>query len=243
MNRTARIALTATATTALIALTGMGAASAHVTVNPNTATAGGYAKLSFRVPTESDTATTTELQVFFPTDHPLASVSVQPHAGWSYTVKDAKLATPLTDDDGNQISQAVSEIDWKADSPASAIKPGEFDEFNISAGPLPDGGTMSFKALQTYSDGSVVRWIDPTVAGQDEPAHPAPVLTLTPAATASSSPSASMSASATATPSGTAGTPAAAKPAKESKTPLVLSIIALVVAVAGAGAGFLRRRA
>lgn len=239
--RTARLALTTTALlTAGLALAGP--ASAHVTVNPNTTAGGSYGKLTFRVPTESDTASTTQLQIFLPTDHPLASVSVQPHTGWSFTVKDAKLATPLTDDDGNQITQAVSEIDWKADSPATAIKPGEFDEFNVSVGPLPDSGTMVFKALQTYSDGSVVRWIDPRVAGQDEPAHPAPVLTLTPSdsASMSASPSAGASPSSSSTSSNSAS---AAKPAKESKTPLVLSIIALVVAVAGAGAGLLRRKA
>ena len=38
---------------------------------------------------------------------------------------------------------------------------------------------LVFKALQTYSDGSVVRWIELTPAGGPEPEHPAPVLTLT----------------------------------------------------------------
>jgi hypothetical protein len=32
--------------------------------------------------------------------------------------------------------------------------------------------------VQGYSDGSETAWIEPTVAGQDEPEHPAPVLTL-----------------------------------------------------------------
>jgi hypothetical protein len=38
---------------------------------------------------------------------------------------------------------------------------------------------LQFKASQTYSDGEVVQWIEPTVKGGAEPAHPAPVLTLT----------------------------------------------------------------
>jgi hypothetical protein len=41
---------------------------------------------------------------------------------------------------------------------------------------------MIFKALQTYSDGSVVRWIDEPTTDGTEPAKPAPVLKLTPAA-------------------------------------------------------------
>jgi Domain of unkown function (DUF1775) len=36
-----------------------------------------------------------------------------------------------------------------------------------------------FKALQTYSDGDVVQWIEPTVKGGAEPEHPPPVLKLT----------------------------------------------------------------
>ena len=49
-----------------------------------------------------------------------------------------------------------------------------------------DSTAVVFKALQSYSDGSIVRWIDPVVAGQAAPDHPTPILTLTaPDATAS----------------------------------------------------------
>lgn len=58
-------------------------ASAHVTVNPPQAKQGGYAKLTFRVPTETDNASTTKLQVFFPAHAPVASVLVKPRQGWS----------------------------------------------------------------------------------------------------------------------------------------------------------------
>ena len=51
-------------------------------------------------------------------------------------------------------------------------------EFDISAGPLPEVDQIVFKALQTYSDGDVVRWIDEPTAGVDLE-HPAPVLKLT----------------------------------------------------------------
>jgi periplasmic copper chaperone A len=208
-----------------------GPASAHVTVNPREAQQGGYAKLTFRVPTESDTLSTTKVEVQLPTDHPLASVSVRPHPGWTYRVEKAKLATPVTTDDG-QVTEAVSTITWTAAADA-AIKPGEFDEFDVSVGPLPKAASLTFKALQTYSDGSVVRWIDESAAGQPEAEHPAPVLTLTPAsddtATATSSPAPS--------------DPSATSSEDDSKAPLVLSIVALVVAIAAAGLAFVRRRA
>jgi uncharacterized protein len=162
-------------------------ASAHVTVNSPGATQGGYAVITFRVPTESDTASTTGLKVQLPTATPFASVSVQPHPGWSFTTKTTKLASPIKTDDGDEISQAVSEIDWTADSAATAIKPGEFDQFNVSAGPLPKADTITFKAIQVYSDGSVVNWTDVPAPGSTvEPDHPAPTLQLAAADSAAS---------------------------------------------------------
>jgi uncharacterized protein YcnI len=210
----------ALATGAVLLLSG--AASAHVTVSADDATEGGYAKVTFRVPNETDNTTTTKVQVFFPPSQPLASVSIQPHPGWSYRVKTTKLANPISSDDG-QVTQAVSEVDWTADSKASGIKPGEFDEFDVSAGPLPKATSMVFKALQTYSDGTVVRWIDPTTPGGPEPEHPAPTLVLSPASDDASSSASSAGGNGRAT------------------TALVLSIVALVVAL-GAGAASVVRR-
>jgi uncharacterized protein len=154
-------------------------AFAHVTVNPREAIQGGYAKLAFRVPNERDNASTTKLEVNFPTDHPLASVSVRPQPGWAYAVEKTKLTTPIKSDDGD-ITEAVSKITWTG----GAIKPGEFNEFEVSVGPLPsDADSVTFKALQTYSNGEVVRWIEEATPGGSSPEHPAPVLKLTKAAT------------------------------------------------------------
>src|ERR1700761_6031152 len=101
-------------------------AFAHVTVDAPGATQGGSDQIiTFRVPTESDTASTTELKVALPTDTPIASVLVQPVPGWSFTETSTKLAHPIVTDDGD-ITEAVSEIDWKADSSASYIAPEQF---------------------------------------------------------------------------------------------------------------------
>ena len=151
-------------------------ASAHVTVNPSTATPGSYSKVTFRVPTESDTLSTTKLEVNLPTDQPIASVSTKPIPGWTVTTAKTKLTTPIKSDDG-EITEAVTKITWTADS-SSAIKPGQFQEFDVSLGPLPESGQLIFKALQTYSDGSIVRWIDEPTTDGTEPEHPAPVLEL-----------------------------------------------------------------
>jgi uncharacterized protein len=173
--------LLATAAVSLIAAAS--AAQAHVTVNPNTEPQGGYAKVSFRVPNEEANASTTTIEVDIPTDHPIASVSVRPVPGWTTATTTSQLATPIKTDDGN-VTQAISKIVWTG----GKIDPGQFQEFDVSLGPLPkDTDTIVFKALQTYSNGNVVRWIDLQQPGQPEPDHPAPVLHLTPAAAAANS--------------------------------------------------------
>ena len=48
---------------------------------------------------------------------------------------------------------------------------------------------MTFKALQTYSNGETVSWIEVPAAGSsDEPEHPAPTLKLAPASGAAAAP-------------------------------------------------------
>lgn len=171
-------------------------AYAHITVSSPGATQGGYAVLTFQVPTESDTASTTALKVQLPTDAPFASVQVRPLPGWSFTTKTTKLASPIKTDDGDQVSQVISEIDWTADSAATAIKPGEFEQFQVSAGALPKAASVTFKAIQVYSDGSQVNWTEvPAPGSTAEPEHPAPTLTLAAASGPTSTPSSSGKAS------------------------------------------------
>jgi uncharacterized protein YcnI len=188
MRTTVRLALAGAAATAVAVLGFAGPAGAHVTINPDSAKPGGYTRVAFRVPTESDTASTTKLEVALPTDHPIANVGTMPVPGWTAVVEKAKLSTPIKTDDG-EVTEAISKITWTADAAGSAIKPGQFQEFPVSLGPLPDADSLTFKAIQTYSDGSVVRWIDESAPGGAEPAHPAPVLKLTKAgATATATP-------------------------------------------------------
>lgn len=151
-------------------------AAAHVTVNPSDATKGGYTKVAFRVPNETDKADTTKVEINLPADTPIASVSLKPLIGWTAVADKTKLATPIKSDDG-EIAEAVTKITWTA-AAGSAIKPGQFQEFEISLGPLPNTDQVVFKALQTYSDGNIVRWIDEPTTDGTEAEHPAPVLKL-----------------------------------------------------------------
>jgi uncharacterized protein YcnI len=179
-----------------------GPALAHVTVNSPGATQGGFAVLTFQVPNETENTDTVGVKVQLPPDQPLGSVSVKPLAGWTYKVEQAKLATPITTDDG-PVSEAASVITWTA-SADQGIKPGEYNEFQISAGPLPKADQMVFKVIQTYSDGKTVDWIDEAAPGSsDEPEHPAPTLRLAAAAPAGGAAPSSSAPTVSATPGAT----------------------------------------
>jgi uncharacterized protein YcnI len=180
MRRTRTLAAVAAALTLALPAT----AHAHVTLQPSQGVpAGGFTRLDVRVPNERDDASTTKVDVKLPDG--FAFASYEPVAGWKVGVAKAKLATPIKTDDG-EITEQVSRITWTAGSPAAAIPPGAFRDFGLSV-QVPDrpGGALTFKALQTYSDGEVVRWI----GAQGSPA-PAPVVRLAAAGGAAPAPTA-----------------------------------------------------
>jgi uncharacterized protein len=210
-----------------------GPALAHVTVQPNTAAPGSYTTVVFKVPNEEQSADTTKVQVFLPTDRPIASVAVQPVPGWTAKVVKTKLKTPIKTDDGS-VTQAVSEITW-----TGKLAPGQFQQFPVSLGPLPSqAGPLVFKAIQTYSD-NVVRWIDLQKAGQPEPEHPAPVLTVEPSA----APSPASGAAASPAPAETAMADMGTSSSDGSdSTARVLGIVGIVIGALGVAFGVIATR-
>ncbi|MFF0423801.1 YcnI family protein [Streptomyces sp. NPDC004520] len=154
-----------------------GPAFAHIGVQPvGEAAKGGYATVNVKVPNERDNASTVKLELNFPLDHPLASVMPQPLPGWKIEVTKSKLAKPL-EMHGKKINEAVSKVTWTADG--SKIGPGQFQQFPLSLGQLPeDADELVLKAIQTYDNKEVVRWIEEQKPGAEEPESPAPVLKL-----------------------------------------------------------------
>ncbi|MBA8793342.1 uncharacterized protein YcnI [Friedmanniella endophytica] len=152
-------------------------ASAHVHVEADHPTAGGSSQLTFTVPTESENAGTTEVSVTLPQDHPFLYVSARPVAGWDVSVNEATLPSPV-DVGGTTLTKAVRTVTWTA-SEGQQVGPGEYQQFAIMVSPLPAAGTtLSFPATQTYSDGRVVRWNQPTPASGEEPEYPAPTVAV-----------------------------------------------------------------
>ncbi|MEV5781712.1 YcnI family protein [Streptomyces sp. NPDC048448] len=215
-------------------------AFAHVSVQPEGAAAKGeYAVVDFKVPNERDDSATTKVEVNLPTDHPLASVMPQPLDGWSVKVTKSKLAKPLTLH-GEQISEAVSKVTWTATG--KGIEPGFFQKFPLSIGQLPeDADELVFKAIQTYDNKEVVRWIEPQKEGAEEPENPAPVLALSAASADGHHGSAAQDASDTSTPAAK-DTTSAASPSDTDTTARVLGIVGIVVGAAGVAYGVMAGR-
>ncbi|MET0132034.1 MAG: YcnI family protein [Kibdelosporangium sp.] len=188
--------------TGVLVLAGGGIASAHVTaVTGEPAKKGGYSKITLRVPNEDAAQGTIKVQVNFPTDTPLTSARPKPVAGWTTTVTKTKLDKPIKVRNAD-VTDVIGSITWTA-SPGTRINPGEFQEFDISAGPLPDADQLVLPAIQTY-DGAKgeVKWDAPPTSGS-EPEHPAPVVKLVAAAAGEDA-------------HGSAGTSAAVQPAADS---------------------------
>ncbi|SEC95101.1 YcnI family protein [Streptomyces sp. TLI_105] len=223
-----------------------GTAFAHVSVQPQgEAAKGGYATVNVKVPNERDNASTVKVEINFPLDHPLASVMPQPLPGWKAEVTKSKLAKPL-ELHGKKINEVVSKVTWTADG--SKIGPGQFQQFPLSLGRLPeDTDELVLKAIQTYDNKEVVRWIEEQKEGAEEPENPAPVLKLS-AASADHHGGAAPSASAeTDEKAGHDDKTAdheetAAASSATDTTARVLGVIGILVGVAGVAFGVLAGR-
>jgi periplasmic copper chaperone A len=193
-------------------------AGAHVTLQPDEAPAKAFVVEDVRVPNEEESANTTKVVVQFPDG--FAEVSFQPVPGWNVKTKKTKLAKPITTDEGDKLTEQVSQVTWSG----GKIAPGQFQDFPVSV-QMPDkaGSSLTFKALQTYDNGKVVRWI-----GAPDSEEPAPQVKVT---------SASGDQAAAATP--------AASTEESDGDSKALPIIALIVGALGllaGGAALLSRR-
>jgi periplasmic copper chaperone A len=164
-----RIAIALAATLALLA---PAAAQAHVSVHPNEVPTGSFATLDIRVPNEMESASTVKLAVQVPPG--FLDISTEYMPGWTAKVLTSRLAKPVQTDDG-EVTEQVREIVWTGDGKQGTIPPGQFVNFPISTEiPGKQGEELTFKVLQYYDNGEVVRWI-----GGPSSEEPAPRIDVT----------------------------------------------------------------
>jgi uncharacterized protein YcnI len=149
-------------------------AQAHISLHPNTIPAGAFATLDVRVPGEQEGAYIKKIDVLFPQG--FTGVDYENVAGWSTKVIESKLATPIKED-GETIDTEVSQIVWTWTGPLGKVNNGQFINFPLSLA-IPDntaGKALEFRTVQTYSNGQVVHWIEPSLEAE----HPSPRINVT----------------------------------------------------------------
>lgn len=149
-------------------------AQAHISLHPNTIPAGAFATLDVRVPGEQEGAHVTRVDTLFPPG--FTGVDYENVPGWKTRVIEAKLATPIVAD-GETIDTEVSQIVWTWTGPLGRVDNGQFVNFPLSLA-IPDNATghaLEFRTVQTYSNGQVVHWIDPSLTAE----HPSPRINVT----------------------------------------------------------------
>lgn len=170
-----RVAGAGIAALGIVAVTA-GVASAHVDVEPSTTGAGSYAVLTFSVPHGCEGSPTTKIAIQMPEEIPQVTPTVNPN--WTVAKVTQKLATPLEDAHGNEITERVAQVVYTARTP---LQDGYRDTLALSVQvPEKEGETLTFPVIQTCAKGQTA-WNETPADGQDEEEleHPAPSFTVT----------------------------------------------------------------
>ncbi|MFU8946804.1 YcnI family protein [Mycetocola zhadangensis] len=153
------------------------AASAHVSVTPDSAPAGQTAQLTFSVGHGCDGAATTALAFTIPETILAVTPTVNPN--WEVTKTSVDLAEPVTDAHGNSLVQRVGEVTYTAKQP---LADGYRDTVTLQL-TLPEnavGKAMAFPVVQSCEGGETA-WTEIAEDGQDphDLEFPAPTVTVT----------------------------------------------------------------
>ncbi|MFI2620625.1 YcnI family protein [Streptomyces sp. NPDC018584] len=204
-------------------------ASAHVTVkDPAQATVGSFPTLTFVVPNERTEASTKKLQIFLPKESAskLTNALVKRTPGWKHTIEKSG--------SGGNPGENVVSVTWTARSSATSIHAGEFEEFKMMVGRIPDTEKIYFDTIQTYTSGEVVRWTERPTPENPNPAHPAPSLKVVKPSASTASTTQTVSLAGSTAQSGDSGGSLTGSPALASASAAAL--------LAGAGGLMWKRR-
>jgi uncharacterized protein YcnI len=195
-------------------------ASAHVTLQPPEGRPADLQRYRVIVPNERESQATTGVDLKLPAG--ITFALVESVAGWH-----AKVV---------KRGSAIAELRWSG----GRVPPGGYAELHFIARNPVRTGTIAWKALQRYGDGSVVRWI-----GSPSSDTPAPVTRLS----ESAAPVDVVSTHGEAAPAATGGDGSRAAPATGAPSDdrdgltLGIAIAAAALAAAALGLQLLRRQA
>ncbi|GAB3122276.1 YcnI family copper-binding membrane protein [Glaciibacter psychrotolerans] len=168
------IASSALAAGALLAVAVPLSASAHVSIDPSSASAGSYTVLTFALPHGCDGSATTAIAIDIPES--IASVTPTVNQGWDVSKVAVERAKPIEDGHGNSITTRIGQIVYTAKTP---LADGLRDTFALSLQLPADaaGTTLEFPLLQSCEVGETL-WNESAKADGSEPDHPAPAIAV-----------------------------------------------------------------
>lgn len=159
----------------LLTLATAGTANAHVTITPTETAAGAYTILTVSVPHGCDGSPTTKIAIQIPES--ILSVTPTRNSFWTESIQKKKLATPVKDAHGNEVTERVATVTYTAKTP---LPDGVRDTLELSL-QLPDaaGETLAFPTIQTCAKGKT-GWTEVAPDGEsaEELEHPAPAFTV-----------------------------------------------------------------
>lgn len=172
LRRTAGVLMVSAAVTVLTSPS----AAAHVDASLDGTGPGGFGVVTLGVPGEAGKPTTTKVEVRIPEETPLRTVRAEPAPGWKLDIQKRKIDPPLRKDDGTPVNEVVSTVTWTAAS-GGGIPEGQFQEFALYLGPMPDADTLALPTTQTFADGTSEAWTEQPTGG-DKPKFPVPTVTI-----------------------------------------------------------------
>ena len=188
-----------------------GVASAHVEVEAEPSqTSAENATLTFTAEAESTTAGITRLEIAPPSDFDVTGATLASGpAGWTLAPTD--------------LGFAVS---------GPALPPGQELEAAVKVPKLPASTETQLKALVTYSDGHIDRWIEERQPGQPEPEEPTALLTLEQGSAGSTTSTTSAESTSTTSSEETTTTVADTEDDDSSALPWIIGAIVLAAIIA-----------
>ena len=141
-------------------------ASARVSIVPGQTEGGGTKTFAFRLANERPDTASNRLELVFPQDPPIAFVEVAQVEGWTATIRPRPLTPPVKVGD-----REITEVAASVVLEGGTVPPGQFEQFLITMGPLPQNGELAFEATQGFTNGAVERWTNASGPGS-------PVITI-----------------------------------------------------------------
>ncbi|WP_319458589.1 DUF1775 domain-containing protein [Micromonospora sp. RTP1Z1] len=148
------------------------AAGVSITAAPAQVHQGDAVRVTFAVPEERSGTRTERIEIGMPGDAPVGEVYPMSVPGWAPRIATRTLDRPVAGIHTPGVDMVTASVTWIR-VPGATAGP---VRLALGMGPMPATDRLAFQVVQTYGDGTVVRWTDP--AGG---AHPAPTLALLPA--------------------------------------------------------------